>query len=178
MTTAVRATITPTPWVRNCIVFQARNRQQREQSLNIRPPRLRRERRGRDCSSSRSTFSRIASRCNAAQSINGKWMFASLKMSEKSVPARRICMCDGCTQFLPAQVGRSPSRPEESWVVHPPKGMKNVFPATTVAGRAVLPFVISTGAPKERSGEICGVSGPFLEMFFDRRSHGPKAHPR
>ena len=48
--------------------------------------------------------------------------------------------------------------------------------ATTVAGSAALPFVISTGA--QRSGEICGVSGPFLEMFFDRRSHGPKAHPR
>jgi hypothetical protein len=36
--------------------------------------------------------------------------------------------------------------------------------ATTLAGSAVLPFVISTGA--QRSGEICGVSGPFLEMFF------------
>src|ERR1700721_1842743 len=43
--------------------------------------------------------------------------------------------------------------------------------ATTVAGSAALPFVISTGA--QRSGEICGVSGPFLEMFFDRRSNGP-----
>ena len=38
--------------------------------------------------------------------------------------------------------------------------------ATTVAGSAALPFVISTEA--QRSGEICGVSGPFLEMFFDR----------
>src|SRR3984957_15035088 len=55
----------------------------------------------------------------------------------------------------------------------PPTVMKNVCPATTLAGTAVLPFVISTGAPKERSGEICGVSGPFLKMFFDRRSHGP-----
>jgi hypothetical protein len=36
--------------------------------------------------------------------------------------------------------------------------------ATTVAGSAALPFVISTGAPKERSGEICGVSGPSLGM--------------
>src|SRR5580693_1071590 len=34
--------------------------------------------------------------------------------------------------------------------------------ATTVAGSAALPFVISTGAPKERSGEICGVNGPSL----------------
>src|SRR6202034_3506647 len=57
----------------------------------------------------------------------------------------------------------------------PPTVMKNVCPATTLAGSAALPFVISTGAPKERSGEICGVSGPFLEMFFDRRSHGPLA---
>jgi hypothetical protein len=30
-------------------------------------------------------------------------------------------------------------------------------------GSVALPFVISTGAPKERSGEICV---PFLEMFF------------
>src|ERR1700722_20380629 len=59
-------------------------------------------------------------------------------------------------------------RPEKSWAVGPPTVMKNVCPATTLAGSAVLPFVISTGAPKERSGEICGVSGPFLEMFFDR----------
>src|ERR1700728_684279 len=60
------------------------------------------------------------------------------------------------------------SRPEKSWAVGLPKVMKNAFPATTVAGSAALPFVISTGAPKERSGEICGVSGPFLEMFFER----------
>jgi hypothetical protein len=26
---------------------------------------------------------------------------------------------------------------------------------------------VSTGNPGERSGEICGSSGPFLEMFFD-----------
>jgi hypothetical protein len=44
--------------------------------------------------------------------------------------------------------------------------MKNTFPATTVAGSAALPFVISTEA--QRSGEICGFSGPSLEMFFDR----------
>jgi hypothetical protein len=45
--------------------------------------------------------------------------------------------------------------------------MKNgSCPATTVAGSAALPFVISTGA--QRSGEICGVSGPFVEMFFVR----------
>jgi hypothetical protein len=28
--------------------------------------------------------------------------------------------------------------------------------ATPLNGSAALPFVISTGAPKERSGEICG----------------------
>ena len=48
----------------------------------------------------------------------------------------------------------------------PPTVMKNVCPATTLAGTAALPFVISIGA--QRSGEICGVSGPFLKMFFDR----------
>ena len=68
-------------------------------------------------------------------------------------------------------------RPEESWAFGPPKAMKSgSCSATTLNGSAAHPFVISTGA--QRSGEICGVSGPFLEMFFDRRSHGPKAHPR
>ena len=74
-----------------------------------------------------------------------------------------------CQRSFPGNV----FRPEKSWAFGPPTVMKNVCPATTLAGTAVLPFVISTGAPKERSGEICGVSGPFLEMFFDRRSHGP-----
>src|ERR1700722_16465173 len=37
--------------------------------------------------------------------------------------------------------------------------------ATTVAGSTALPFVISTGAPKERSGEICG---PYLGNFFQQ----------
>jgi hypothetical protein len=72
-------------------------------------------------------------------------------------------------QLLLLEAPPSPlsSRPEESWVVDPPKGMKNgSCSATTVAGSAALPFVISTGA--QRSGEICGVSGPFLGMFFDR----------
>jgi hypothetical protein len=51
----------------------------------------------------------------------------------------------------------------------PPKLMKNgSCLATTVAGSAALPFVISTGAPKERSAEICGFNGPFVGMFFDR----------
>ena len=43
--------------------------------------------------------------------------------------------------------------------------MKNAFPATTVAGSAALPFVISTGAPKERSGEICGPADLSWECF-------------
>src|ERR1700677_3515284 len=47
-------------------------------------------------------------------------------------------------------------RPEQLWAVGPPKVMKNGFcAATTLNGSAALPFVISTGAPKERSGEIC-----------------------
>jgi hypothetical protein len=61
----------------------------------------------------------------------------------------------------------APYAPEESWAKGPPKAMKNgSCSATTVAGSAALPFVISTGA--QRSGEICGFSGPFLGMFFDR----------
>ena len=41
--------------------------------------------------------------------------------------------------------------------LRPPKVMKNSFcSATTLNGSAALPFVISTGASKERSGEICG----------------------
>src|ERR1700679_2188891 len=50
-----------------------------------------------------------------------------------------------------------------------PNAMKNgSCSATTVAGSAALPFVSSTGAPKERSGEICGFSGPFLEKLTQR----------
>src|SRR5580704_499001 len=60
------------------------------------------------------------------------------------------------------------SRPEKSWAFGPPKAMKNgSCSATTLNGSAALSFVISTGAPKERSGEICGVSGPSLGMFSD-----------
>src|SRR3984885_10428068 len=78
-----------------------------------------------------------------------------------------------CQQSFPGNV----FRPEESWAFGPPKAMKNgSCSATTLTGSAALPFVISTGA--QRSGEICGVSDPFLEMFFDRRSHGPSAYPR
>src|ERR1700677_1221724 len=47
-------------------------------------------------------------------------------------------------------------RPEKSWAFAAPKVMKTGFcSATTLNGSAALPFVISTGAPKERSGEIC-----------------------
>src|SRR6202020_917466 len=63
-------------------------------------------------------------------------------------------------------------RPEESWAFGPPKAMKSgSCSATTVAGSAALPFVISTEA--QRSGEICGVSGPSL----GRRSQGDEAVP-
>src|SRR6202020_1473300 len=58
-----------------------------------------------------------------------------------------------CQRTFPGNV----FRPEESWAFGPPKAMKNgAWSAATVVGSAALPFVISTGAPKERSGEICG----------------------
>ena len=38
------------------------------------------------------------------------------------------------------------------------------YSAATLPGSTALPFVIWTEA--QRSGEICGFSGPFLEMFF------------
>jgi len=47
-------------------------------------------------------------------------------------------------------------RPEKLWAFGPPKVMKTGFcSATPLNGSAALPFVISTGAPKERSEEIC-----------------------
>ena len=59
------------------------------------------------------------------------------------------------------------SRPEKLWAFGPPKVMKNGFCSVpTLPGSTALPFVISTEA--QRSGEICGFSGPFLEMFFLR----------
>ena len=62
-----------------------------------------------------------------------------------------------------------PSRPEESWAFGPPKVMKNgSCSATTIPGSAALPFVISTGAPKERSGEICGFFGQYSPPLFSR----------
>src|ERR1700735_709980 len=82
------------------------------------------------------------------------------------------------------------SRPEESWAFGPPKVMKNgSCSATTVAGSAGLPFVISTG-------EVMGqrpTQGDEKRVLFsnncrwkrrpplchlDRRSHGPSAHPK
>ena len=54
--------------------------------------------------------------------------------------------------------------PGEVMCLRPTQGDENGFcSATTLPGSTALSFVISTGAPKERSGEICG---PFLEMFF------------
>src|SRR6202042_1452738 len=76
-------------------------------------------------------------------------------------------------QLLLLEAPPSPlsSRPEKSWAKGPPKAMKNgSCSATTVVGSAALPFVISTEA--QRSGEICGVSGPFLGMFFDSDKNG------
>src|SRR3984957_20976825 len=48
--------------------------------------------------------------------------------------------------------------------------------ATTVAGSAAHPFVISTGA--QRSGEICGVSGPFLGSVFRPEESKAKGPPK
>src|ERR1700733_6215950 len=69
------------------------------------------------------------------------------------------------------------SRPGGGMGLRPPQGEEkrvlfsnSCCSATTVAGSAALPFVISTGA--QRSGEICGVSGPFLEMFFEGARRG------
>src|SRR5580658_1227973 len=72
------------------------------------------------------------------------------------------------------------SRPEESWAFGPPKAMKSgSCSATTVAGSAALPFVISTEA--QRSGEICGVSGPSLGNVFQQgeaQLRDPRLLPR
>ena len=57
-------------------------------------------------------------------------------------------------------------RQRRSWAFAPLKVMKNSFyPATTVPQSTALAFVISTGAPQERSEEICGPAVLFLEMF-------------
>src|ERR1700722_5608283 len=54
------------------------------------------------------------------------------------------------------------SRPELRRSVVERSAVQRSFPgngfcsATTLNGSTALPFVISTGAPKERSGEICG----------------------
>jgi hypothetical protein len=48
--------------------------------------------------------------------------------------------------------------------------MKNsLCSTTTLNGSAALPFVISTGAPKERSGEICGPAVLSWECFSKER---------
>ena len=76
-------------------------------------------------------------------------------------------------QLPPLEASPSPlsSRPEQSWAKGPPKVMKNgSCSATTVVGSAALPFVISTGAPKERSGEICGPADLSWECFSTERS--------
>jgi hypothetical protein len=66
----------------------------------------------------------------------------------------------------------------KSYVVDAPKGLKNVCPATLVAGSTALPFVISTGNPgEERSGEICGFSGPSLGSIF-RQSVAQRRDPQ
>src|ERR1700689_5622993 len=56
-------------------------------------------------------------------------------------------------RFFPGNV----FRPEPLCAFGPPKVMTNgLCSATTLNGSAALPFVISTGAPKERREDICG----------------------
>src|ERR1700733_8768473 len=95
-------------------------------------------------------------------------------------------------QLLLLEAPASPlsSRPEQSWAFGPPKAMKNgSCSATTVAGSAGLPFVISTGAvmglrptqgDEKRilfSNYCCWKRRPPL-CHLDRRSHGPSARLR
>src|ERR1700721_1517662 len=90
-----------------------------------------------------------------------------LEMCFRQGPVRQL-------QLQEAPPSPLSSRPERSVVERSAVSavlLGNVFStgscsATTVAGSAALPFVISTGA--QRSGEICGVSGLFLEMCLDR----------
>src|SRR5580704_9174598 len=82
------------------------------------------------------------------------------------------------------------SRPEESWAFGPPKAMKNgSCSATTLNGSAALPFVISTGGVmglRPTQGDEKRVLFSNYTQWkrrhplchFDRRSHGPSAHPR
>src|SRR5580692_2524548 len=95
-------------------------------------------------------------------------------------------------QLLLLEAPPSPlsSRPEKSWAKGPPKADENgSCSATTVAGSAALPFVISTGevmGQRPTQGDekrilfsyyCCWKRRPPL-CHLDRRSHGPKAHPR
>src|SRR5277367_2913961 len=57
-------------------------------------------------------------------------------------------------------MGLRPTQGDEKWVL-----FGNHTQATVLAGSAALPFVISTGAPKERSGEICGPAVLSWECF-------------
>jgi hypothetical protein len=62
---------------------------------------------------------------------------------------------------------------------NPPSSPLNELdlPSPLLRTITTLPFVISTGA--QRSGEICGSSGPFLEMFSCalRKNVPKKEHP-
>jgi hypothetical protein len=74
---------------------------------------------------------------------------------------------------LPGKPLLSPCHPDRRSYgpAGPPKVMKSgSCSATTVPGSAALPFVISTGAPKERSGEICGPAVLSWKCFSTERS--------
>ena len=66
------------------------------------------------------------------------------------------------------------SWPEESWAEGDEKRLSSNYPRW----KRRPPLVISTGNPgEERSGEICGVSGPFLEIVFDRAQWDLQLYP-
>src|ERR1700677_4844632 len=71
------------------------------------------------------------------------------------------------------------SRPELRRSVVERSAVQRSFPgngfcsATTLNGSTALPFVISTGAPKERSGEICGPAVLSWECFSTERTRIP-----
>src|ERR1700722_10435175 len=84
---------------------------------------------------------------------------------KRSPPLSSLRSSEGAHQqphSMEAQPSPLSSRPELRRSVVERSAVQRSFPgngfcsATTLNGSTALPFVISTGAPKERSGEICG----------------------
>jgi hypothetical protein len=108
----------------------------------------------------------------SSESAMGNW--ALYQRKEPQVPSLRFAPVGMtillCTQKLQRDIHdpamKLSSRPEQLWAFGPPEVIKNGFcSATILNGSAALPFVISTGAPKERSGEICGPAVPSWKCF-------------